>query len=76
MRQADSPRCAEDACLLDELLALRCAVARSLGRQRYVYRVIDDALHTGHVPALRMALSEFDQQPSDVKTQVLAAMGP
>ena len=63
-----------DGRLLDELLDLRQAIAVSMGRQRYVYRVIDEAVHTGHAPTLRTALSEFAQQPADVKARVLEAI--
>lgn len=52
--------------LLAELLDLRRAVGSALGRQQYVYEVIERAIHSGHVPTMQRALEEFAQQPADV----------
>ncbi len=67
---------ATDACvpeeqLLGELIELQQAIARTLGRRQYVYRVIEEAVHSGHGPTMRAALGEFDRQPLDVRSRVL-----
>lgn len=60
--------------LLEELIVLRRAVAAGLGRQQYLYDVIDAAVERRHEPALRHALDEFAQQPPEVREQVLDAL--
>jgi len=59
-----------EAQILTELLELRQAVAEALGRRQYVYRLIDEAVHSGHEATMRSALSEFAQQPQDVTQRV------
>lgn len=46
--------------VLAELLGLRRAVAECLGREQYLYRLLDDAIESQHLPAMRRALSEFN----------------
>lgn len=75
--QHDKPVDAEEA-LLDDLLGqlvdLRQAVARTLGRQQYLYDVLDQAAETRHLPRAQAALAEFDQQPGEVRQRVSAAL--
>jgi hypothetical protein len=56
--------------LLDELIDLRRAVATTLGRDQYVYQVLDRAIESHLEPALRNALDEFHRQPIDVQRRV------
>jgi len=60
--------------LLHELIELRRAVATSLGRDQYVYQVLDRAIESHFEPALRNALDEFHRQPIDVQRRVLYAV--
>jgi len=60
--------------LLDELLDLRRAVATVLGREQYVYQVIDRAIETRFAPAMHTAISEFRQQPDEVQDRVRHAV--
>lgn len=60
--------------LLHELIELRRAVASSLGRDQYVYQVLDRAIETHFEPALRDAMEEFHRQPIDVQRRVLYAV--
>lgn len=56
--------------LLDELIDLRRAVAATLGREQYVYQVLDRAIESHFEPALRNAIDEFHRQPIDVQRRV------
>ncbi|MBX3412250.1 MAG: hypothetical protein KF708_05985 [Pirellulales bacterium] len=60
--------------LLHELVELRRAVATTLGREQYVYHVLDRAIESHFEPALRHALDEFHRQPIDVQRRVLYAV--
>ena len=60
--------------LLHELVDLRRAVATSLGRDQYVYQVLDRAIESHFEPALRNAMDEFHRQPIDVQRRVLYAV--
>lgn len=60
--------------VLASLLDLRRAVAETLGRDQYVYRLLDRAIETGYPPAQQDALAEFELQPDDVKNRVRAAL--
>lgn len=42
--------------LLEELLDLRREVAQALGRDQYVYRMIDNAVESQHTPTMAEAL--------------------
>ena len=53
--------------LVDELLDLRRAVAETLGREQYLYQVLDDAIESRHLPALSYAKQTYEHQPDEVK---------
>lgn len=59
--------------LLRELVELRKAVSRSLGRDGYLFGVLDEAIETRHGAHLRQALDEYRLQPDDVRELVTAA---
>jgi hypothetical protein len=56
--------------LLHELIDLRRAVASALGREQYVYHVLDRAIESHFEPAMRNAWDEFHRQPIDVQRRV------
>jgi hypothetical protein len=60
--------------ILSTLLELREAVATTLGRDQYVYRLLEDAISTGYGPAREAALREFRQQPAEVRQRVQDAL--
>jgi hypothetical protein len=60
--------------LLDELLDLRRAVATVLGREQYVYHVLDRAIENRFAPAMRGAIDEFRRQPDDLQCRVRHAV--
>ena len=62
--------------LLDELLAIRRAIARTLGREQYLYRLVDTAIETGHAPSLRRAWREINHQPNDIQDRILSNHRP
>lgn len=68
------PKSDELADLLHELVELRRAVAAALGRDQYVYQVLDRAIESHFEPALRNALDEFQRQPIDVQRRVRYAV--
>ncbi len=56
--------------LLRELLDLRRAVASVLGRDQYVFGLLDRAIESGHAPAQRRARKEFATLPVDLQELV------
>jgi len=56
--------------LLEELLDLRRAVAEVLGRDQYVYRVIDEAVESQHSPTIAEALRTIEHQSDDVRQHI------
>ncbi len=56
--------------LLEELLDLRRAVAEVLGRDQYVYQVIDNAVESRHCPTMAEALREIEHQSDDVRQHI------
>lgn len=65
-----------EECLLEELLSLRKAVAQTLGRDQYLYQVLDTAIATGHGPTWRRAWQELNRQPADIRDRLLNADRP
>ncbi|MBX7164794.1 MAG: hypothetical protein K1X74_00475 [Pirellulales bacterium] len=70
-RQSSPEQAARE--LMDELLELRRAVASALGREQYIHQVLDEAIESQYQPTLIEALSEFDRQPTEIKTRILEA---
>lgn len=78
-RDDTQPNCPADedqllADLLGQLVELRQAVAHSLGRQQYLYGVVDHALESRHLPLAQAALAEFELQPGEVRERVELAL--
>ena len=46
--------------LVDELLDLRRETAAVLGREQYLYRVVDEAVESGSVVLMQRARAEFE----------------
>lgn len=61
----------EEDALLAQLLELRRSVAETLGREQYVYQVLDRAIESGHRPTRERALEEFQRQPDEVRQRIL-----
>lgn len=57
--------------LLEELLDLRRAVAEVLGRDQYVYHVIDEAVESQHTPTMAEALRAIEHQSDDVRQHLV-----
>lgn len=60
--------------LLGQLVELRQAVAQTLGRQQFLYDVVDRAVESGHLPQAQAAIDEFGLQPEDVRHRVKSAL--
>ncbi len=56
--------------ILEELLDLRRAVAEVLGRDQYVYQVIDEAVESQHAPTIADALRAIEHQSDDVRQNI------
>lgn len=57
--------------LLEELLDLRRAVAEVLGRDQYVYHVLDEAVESQHTPTMAEALRALDHQSEEVRQHLV-----
>lgn len=63
----------ELASVLAELLELRRTVARCLGREQYLYQVLDQAIESQHPPTMERALHEFNRQGRELVRDLQAA---
>ncbi len=77
----DDHRChstaTEDEALADvlgQLVELRQAVAQTLGRDQYLYGVVDRAVESRHLPRAQAALVEFGMQPGEVRERIELAL--
>ncbi len=57
--------------LLEELLDLRRAVAEVLGRDQYVYHVLDEAVESQHTPTMAEALRTLEHQSDEVRQHLV-----
>lgn len=65
-------RFALEAELLSELLELRQTVAHSLGRDQYLFEMLDRAIESGHAPCWEKARREFASLPDDLLRHIRA----
>ena len=64
---ASEPERGDSADLLGQLLWLRRAVARTVGRGQYLYKILDAAVESQDPKAMQRARQEYERQPKDLK---------